>query len=332
VRILGIETSCDETGAGVVEDGVRLLSNVVASQTGVHAPFGGVVPELASREHEVNLVPIVARALEPVGGIKSVDALAVTYGPGLAGSLLVGITFAKAAALAAGAPLWGVNHLEAHVAALRLMPEPPDPPLVVLLATGGHTALFDVPAWGRYAALGETRDDAVGEAFDKVARLIGLPYPGGPALEKAAANGDAAAFKFPRPMLDRGLAFSFAGLKTAVALKVKDIGPAETARRRDDLAASFQAAALECLTTKALAACRLKGRRRLGVVGGVAANERWRAALAAAPVELFYPPLPLCGDNGAMVAAAGFLAAARGEPLAWEAGPAPALELGVDTR
>jgi N6-L-threonylcarbamoyladenine synthase len=328
VKILGIETSCDESAAGVVEDGVRLLSSVVASQVDVHAPYGGVVPELASREHEVNLVPVVEEALEPVGGLAGVDALAVTYGPGLQGSLLVGMTFAGAAAYAAGLPIYGVNHLEGHLAALRLMEGPPDLPFVALLATGGHTALYDVAAWGEYRLLGETSDDAAGEAFDKVARLLGLPYPGGPPLEREAARGEAT-FDFPRPVLHRGLEFSYAGLKTAVAVKVKELGSEETARRRPDLAASFQEAALEVLAVKGRRACRELGRERLAVVGGVAANRRLGELLAAeGGPAIFSPPAGLCGDNGAMVAAAGFLARERGEALDVAAGPEPSLVLG----
>jgi N6-L-threonylcarbamoyladenine synthase len=327
LRILGIETSCDETAAGVVEDGVRLISNVVASQAQLHAPYGGVVPELASREHEVNLIPVVRSALEPAGGMGGVDALAVTVGPGLQGSLLVGMTFAKAAAYAAGLPAYAVNHLEAHLAALRLTRAPPEPPFVALLATGGHTALYDVTAWGEYRTLGETADDAAGEAFDKVSRLLGMPYPGGPPVERAAAEG-APAFDFPRPMIRRGWSFSFAGLKTAVALKVKNLGEEETARRREDLAASFQEAALEVLAAKALRACEELGRERLAVVGGVAANARLRDMVAAGTAAVYCPPAELCGDNGAMVAAAGFLAAERGEVLDAAAEPAPSLGLG----
>jgi len=326
VKILGLETSCDETGAGVVADGVRLVSDAVASQAAVHGPFGGVVPELASREHEVNLVPMVRAALAPAGGLGAMGAVAVTVGPGLQGSLLVGVTFAKAVAFAAGLPLYAVNHLEGHVAALRLMDEPPAPPFVALLVTGGHTALYEVRKWGVYRALGETADDAVGEAFDKVAKLLELPYPGGPPLERLAAHGDPAAFAFPRPMLKRGLGFSFAGLKTAVALKVKELGPAETRRRRADLAASFQEAALEVLVAKAARACRAR-LTPLAIVGGVAANARLRALLASAGLEYSAPPPVLCGDNGAMVAAAGFLALARGDRLRADADPVPSLAL-----
>ncbi len=327
MKILGLETSCDETAAGVVEDGVRLISNVVASQARLHAAYGGVVPELASREHEVNLVPVTRQALEPVGGLGGVDALAVTVGPGLQGSLLVGMTFAKAAAHAAGLPAYAVNHLEAHLAALRLMEEPPEPPFVALLATGGHTALYDVVVWGDYRVLGETRDDAAGEAFDKIARLLGMPYPGGPPIERAAAEGEPA-FEFPRPMSGRGLGFSFAGLKTAVALKVKELGRAEVSRRRADLAASFQEAAVGVLAEKARRACAEAGRDRLAVVGGVAANRRLREVVAAGDVEPCWPPTELCGDNGAMVGAAAFLAAGRGELLDAAADPAPKASLG----
>jgi len=327
VRILGLDTSCDETAAGVVEDGVRLISNVVASQAQLHASFGGVVPELASREHEVNLVPVVRSALEAAGGLAGVNAVAVTVGPGLQGSLLVGMTFARALAHAAALPVYGVNHLEGHLAALRLMAAPPGAPFVALLATGGHTALYDVAGWGDYGLLGDTRDDAAGEAFDKVARLLGMPYPGGPAIERAAAEG-APAFGFPRPMSGRGFSFSFAGLKTAVALKVKELGEEEAARRRADLAASFQEAAVGVLADKALRACENLGRGRLAVVGGVAANERLREMVGRGAVEVFCPPAELCGDNGAMIAAAGFLAAARGELLDAEADAAPSARLG----
>lgn len=324
---MGLETSCDETAAGIVEDGVRLISDVVASQAQLHAPFGGVVPELASREHEVNLVPVVRAALEPAGGLGGVDAVAVTVGPGLQGSLLVGMTFARFLAHAAALPVYGVNHLEGHLAALALMASPPAVPFVALLATGGHTALYDVAAWGDYRLLGDTRDDAAGEAFDKVARLLGMPYPGGPPIERAAAEG-APAFDFPRPMLGRGLSFSFAGLKTAVVLKVKELGEEEAARRRADLAASFQEAAVAVLAAKARQACEDLRRERLAVVGGVAANERLREMVALSGVEVFWPPAELCGDNGAMVAAAGFLAAARGESLDAGADPAPSAGLG----
>jgi N6-L-threonylcarbamoyladenine synthase len=272
VKILGLETSCDETAAGVVVDGVRLISNVVASQAGLHAPYGGVVPELASREHEVNLLPVVQEALGPVGGLRGVDALAVTVGPGLQGSLLVGMTFAKAVAYAAGLPAYAVNHLEGHLAALRLMDGPPEPPFVALLATGGHTALYDVVGWGDYRLLGETRDDAAGEAFDKVARLLGMPYPGGPPLERAAAEGSPT-FEFPRPMLGRGLDFSFAGLKSAVSLKVKELGEEEKVRLRANLAASFQEAAVDVLAAKAFRACAESGRKALAVVGGQSAAQ-----------------------------------------------------------
>jgi N6-L-threonylcarbamoyladenine synthase len=327
MKILGLETSCDETAAGVVEDGVRLISNVVASQARLHAPYGGVVPELASREHEVNLLPVTRQALEAVGGLEGVDGLAVTVGPGLQGSLLVGMTFAKIVAHAAGLPAYAVNHLEAHLAALRLMEEPPEPPFVALLATGGHTALYDVAAWGDYRLLGETRDDAAGEAFDKIARLLGMPYPGGPPIERAAAEGEPA-FDFPRPMSGRGLAFSFAGLKTAVALKVKGLGKGEAVRRRADLAASFQEAAVDVLAEKAVRACAEAERKRLAIVGGVAANRRLREVLVGGDVETYWPPAELCGDNGAMVAAAAFLAAARGELLDAAADPAPSASLG----
>lgn len=325
MRVLGIETSCDETGAGIVADGRYVLANVVASQIKVHAPYGGVVPELAAREHDVNLVPVVERAVAEGGGWEKIDALAVTVGPGLQGALLVGMMFAKALAHVKGLPLYAVNHLEAHLAAMMLDPVVV-PPCVALLVTGGHTALFLIREWGDYLLLGETKDDAAGEAFDKVAKVLGLPYPGGPPLERLAREGDRKAFRFPRPMLRKGYDFSYAGLKTAVALTVKELGAA-VACRRADVAASFQEAALGVLAAKLARAARAFN-LPAAVVGGVAANARLREMLAAEGIAFNAPPVNLCGDNGALTAAAGFLAAARGELLAPTSDPVPALGLG----
>ncbi len=324
--ILGIETSCDETAAGVVRDGASVISNVVRSQANVHRAYGGVVPELAGRHHIVDILPVVESALEPVGADK-LAAVAVTVGPGLNGPLLIGLSFAKAFSFAHSLPLYGVNHLAGHVAALRLLDEPPNTPFVALLVTGGHTALYHVDAWGEHRRLGQTLDDACGEAFDKVARLLGLPYPGGPSIEPAALSGDPTAFSFPRPMAGKGLDFSFAGLKTAVALKVKEYGdnPLPTA----DVAASFQEAVAETLAFKTRDALKTTKCNRLAVVGGVAANRRLREVISMEnpTVDIFFPPSELCGDNGAMVAAAGFISVERDDTLPATADAVPSLEL-----
>ncbi|UCE26267.1 MAG: tRNA (adenosine(37)-N6)-threonylcarbamoyltransferase complex transferase subunit TsaD [Candidatus Coatesbacteria bacterium] len=324
--ILGIETSCDETAAGVVRDGTETVSNVIRSQVNVHRAYGGVVPELAGRHHVVDILPVVESALEPVGANK-LSAVAVTVGPGLNGPLLIGLSFAKAFSFANDLSLYGVNHLAAHIAALHLLDEPPEPPFVVLLVTGGHTALYHVKDWGEYRRLGRTLDDACGEAFDKVARLLGLPYPGGPSVESAAAGGDPAAFPFPRPMTGKGFDFSFAGLKTAVALKVKEYGdkPLPTA----DFAASFQEAVAETAASKARDALEATKCKSLAVVGGVAANKRLREVISETnpTADVFFPPPELCGDNGAMVAAAGFISVEHDRPLPPGADAVPSLEL-----
>lgn len=324
--ILGIETSCDETAAGVVRDGVSVVSNVVRSQVNVHRAYGGVVPELAGRHHIVDILPVVGSALESVGAEK-LDAVAVTVGPGLNGPLLIGLSFAKAYSFARNLPLYGVNHLAAHVAALRLLDEPPNTPFVALLVTGGHTALYHVEDWGEYRRLGRTLDDACGEAFDKVARLLGLPYPGGPSIESAAGGGDPTTFPFPRPMVGKGFDFSFAGLKTAVALKVKEFG--DTPLPTADLAASFQEAVVETLALKTRDALETTKCDRLAVVGGVAANRRLREVISVEnpTADVFFPPPELCGDNGTMVAAAGFISVERDDPLSPAADAVPSLEL-----
>lgn len=326
MRLLGIETSCDETAAGVVEDGRRVLCNIVHSQLETHARYGGVVPELAGREHIEKIYPIVEEALNAAGGLESIDGVAVTRGPGLNGSLLVGLSFARALCLGAGLPLYAVNHLEGHLAALRLLEDEPEPPLVALLATGGHTALYFIRDWGEYETIGTTLDDAVGEAFDKVARLLGLGYPGGPAIENAAVGGDPEGFPFPVPMRGRGLDFSFSGLKTAVAVKVKEIGEAEVADKRLDIAASFQRAAVKSLTEKLGAAMAEKRTVKCAVVGGVAANSELRRSVSELG-EVYVPPPELCGDNGAMIAAAGFIVAERDGPAGLSVDAVPYLKL-----
>jgi N6-L-threonylcarbamoyladenine synthase len=307
---LGIDTSCDDTGVGIVAidaGGVpRVLANVVASQAAVHAAYGGVLPEQASREHLSVIDAVVGRALTEAGlAIDDVDAVAATYGPGLAGALLVGLTYAKGLAFGLGVPFAKVHHLEGHVAASVAGADAgPTPPFLCLIASGGHTVLFDVPAWGTYRPLGRSLDDAAGEAFDKVARLLGLPYPGGPALAALAVEGDPDAVALPVPLARQdGFDFSFSGLKTAVAVRLErepDLRPA-------DVAAAFERRAVDHLRGVAQRAAAALGRSDLVVAGGVAANLRLRAALADAGLRVFLPPAGLATDNGAMIA----LAAAR---------------------
>lgn len=315
---LGLETSCDETAAAVVEDGRRTLSDVVSTQIDIHRRWGGVVPELASRNHVLQVMPVVDEALARAGKrLVDLDGLAVTSGPGLQGALLVGVQVAKALAVATGLPLVGVNHLEGHILAIRLAAEAPEPPFLALVVSGGHTSLYDVPAFGAYHRLGATRDDAAGEAYDKVAKLLGLPYPGGAPIDALAQRGDRAAIAFPRALRsDDVLDWSFSGLKTAVALHLQRHGvPAGQALA--DLCASFQEAVADALTRKLLLGARRHGRRQLVLCGGVAANSRLRSLAAErardAGLTLFLPPTRLCTDNGAMIAVAGSLALRRGE-------------------
>jgi N6-L-threonylcarbamoyladenine synthase len=340
--ILGIETSCDETSAAVlVATGGRppeLASLVILSQD-IHRVFGGVVPELASRAHLQALPAVVDGALAEAGlAWSAVDGVAVTAGPGLVGALLVGVVYAKGLAYAGDRALIGVNHLEGHLFAPALEDPELSPPFVALLVSGGHTLLLDVPAWGHYRLLGETRDDAAGEAFDKVATLLGLGYPGGPAIERLAREGDPSRFVFPRPMRDEGLEFSFSGLKTAVLHAVR--ASADVARDRADLARGFQDAALDVLVTKLERAARVTGRRVAVLAGGVACS-RTLAALAAerlrgvARVAVAGPRLN--ADNAAMIARAGWWRLARGERSDWTLDaradlPIPGLEQPLPTR
>ncbi|MBX5464739.1 MAG: tRNA (adenosine(37)-N6)-threonylcarbamoyltransferase complex transferase subunit TsaD [Clostridia bacterium] len=327
--ILGIETSCDETAAGVVAGGRRLLSSVVASQIEIHRPYGGVVPEVASRQHLENLMPVVRRALEEADVRWSdLDAIAVTRGPGLVGALLVGLSGAKALAWAHGLPLVGVHHLTGHIYANWLFEPEPELPAVCLVVSGGHSDLVLVEGHDRLRVLGRTRDDAAGEAFDKVARLLGLPYPGGPEIDRLARRGDPSAFAFPRSRPDPdGFDFSFSGLKTAVAVELERARAAGREPDPADVAASFQEAVVDVLVERALEAA---ARTRVGSVwlaGGVAANSALRARLAERAGRLGLavriPPLALCTDNGAMIAAAGAFAraAGRSDPLDLDAEP-----------
>jgi N6-L-threonylcarbamoyladenine synthase len=326
--VLGIETSCDETAAALVIDGSSVLSSVVSSQVDLHARFGGVVPEIASRAHVQLLMPVLAEVLVEAGiDGDGVDAVAATVGPGLVGSLLVGISAAKALALVWGVPFVGVNHLEAHLYAAFLEEPDLEPPLVVLLVSGGHTLLVAMEGHGRYRQLGTTVDDAAGEAFDKVARFLGLGYPGGPVIDRVAVRGDPGAVRFPRAMLDEGYDFSFSGLKTAVVTYVRKHPDVAS----EDVAASFQEAVVDVLVAKARAAAREVGARGLCLAGGVAANsllrERTLAACEEDGLRPFLPSRELCTDNAAMVAAAGWWRLQRDGPTGLDAGALPNLRL-----
>jgi len=316
VIVLGVESSCDETAAAVVRDDGLVLSDVIASQVKLHAPYGGIVPELASRAHIENVMPVIQQALAQwPGGLSKIDAIAVTQGPGLVGALLVGTQAAKAMAYARGIPVVGVNHLVGHLLAVFLHREGqsaavPAFPFVALLVSGGHTALYEVRSPTDLEQLGQTRDDAAGEAFDKVAKLMGLGYPGGPVIDRLAEKGNPRAVELPMPLASRQhFDFSFSGLKTAVARHVAQHGVPETETARANLAASFQRVVVEVLLRKSVAACLQRDVRRLVLTGGVAANSglRTRAAemCARESVELFVPPLSACTDNAAMIAYAG---------------------------
>jgi N6-L-threonylcarbamoyladenine synthase len=309
---LGIETSCDETGVALYERGRGIVAEALASQVEVHAPFGGVVPELASRDHIAKLAPMVEGVLRAAGReLHELDGIAYTAGPGLVGALLVGGSLAGSLAFGLRIPAIPVHHMEGHLLASMLESEPPEFPFLALLVSGGHTQLVHVAGIGQYRIIGETLDDAAGEAFDKVARLLALPYPGGPALAALAAQGDPLRFAFPRPLKNQGLDFSFSGLKTAARLAIEaQRGCARTDRRlQADLAASFQAAVVETLAVKCERALNETGLPRLVVAGGVGANRSLRATLARLGerrgVRVYYPRPALCTDNGAMIAYAG---------------------------
>ena len=314
---LGIETSCDETGAALYDSERGLLADILHSQVDMHADYGGVVPELASRDHIRRLLPLTREALSRAGRqLGDLDAVGYTAGPGLAGALLVGASVANALGYALRVPAVPIHHLEGHLLSPLLAEPAPAFPFVCLLVSGGHTQLMQVEGLGRYLLLGETADDAAGEAFDKTAKLLGLGYPGGPALSKLAEAGDPKRFRLPRPMLSSGdLDFSFSGLKTAVALLVRQTDPDAAAAA--DIAASFQEAVVDVLCAKCEAALATTGLERLVVAGGVGANRRLRQRLEGVArkrrAQLFYPPFPLCTDNGAMIALAAALRLAQCE-------------------
>ena len=323
MRVLGIETSCDETGVAVYDTAAGLVAHALHSQVDLHQAYGGVVPELASRDHVRRLLPLVRHVLQEAAlALPDIDAIAYTQGPGLAGALLVGASVASALGFALGKPVVGVHHLEGHLLSPLLSRARPSFPFVALLVSGGHTQLFEVTAVGRYRLLGDTLDDAAGEAFDKTAKLLGLPYPGGPALAALAVDGRAGAVALPRPMLDSGdLDFSFSGLKTAVlTLARRHAGlaaPADLPRAvKADIAREFEVAVAEVLVHKALAALDATGLRRLVVAGGVGANRTLRAQLDAAVARrgdaVYFPELEFCTDNGAMIALAGALRLEQG--------------------
>jgi tRNA N6-adenosine threonylcarbamoyltransferase len=313
--ILGLETSCDETAAAVVTGGGAILSNVVASQAELHARYGGVVPEIASRRHLELISPVVREALERADTrLADIEKVAVTAGPGLVGALLVGLAAAKGIAWARGLPLVPVDHLHGHVASLYLQPDPLDPPFLCLLASGGHTLLLDVQDHGGYRAIGSTLDDAAGEAFDKGARLLGLGYPGGAEIDRLARQGDAEAYDFPVARVP-GLDFSFSGVKTALLYAVRALAAEELEARRADLAASYQRAIVRALVERTIEAAEQLGAATVAIVGGVAANSELRAALPDAAAA----PLELCTDNAAMIASAARYLEPAEDPLRLDA-------------
>lgn len=309
--ILGIETSCDETAAAVVKDGSHILSSVISSQVNIHHRYGGVVPELASRKHIEAIVPVVDDALSEAGmTLKDIEAVAATRGPGLVGALLVGFSFAKSLAFALKIPWTGVNHLEGHINSVFLEANRPEFPFVALLASGGHTSIYHITDHLTAELMGQTRDDAAGEAFDKVSKMLNLGYPGGAIIDRLAKQGDPAKIRFPRPYLEKeAFDFSFSGIKSAVQRYISD-HPDEYLKQVPDIAAGFQEAVLEVLTYKVIRAAVEKGCDRIVLVGGVAANSRLREKLkndaAEKKIEVYIPSLKLCGDNAAMIAAAGY--------------------------
>ena len=335
MRILGIETSCDETAAAVVGDGTRILSNIIASQVELHARYGGIVPEVASRQHLLSIIPTLQRALTEAGvDLKGLAAIAVTNGPGLAGSLLVGVNLAKSLALAYGLPLIGVNHLEGHIYANWLEEEGknglPEFPLLCLIVSGGHTDLVLMEDHGQYRQLGRTRDDAAGEAFDKVARLLGLGYPGGPVIEQAA-KGAQCPYRLPRAWLKGSDDFSFSGLKTVVFQITRDLEIRDESARSQlavEVAAGFQEAVVDVLVTKTVKAARRYNVKQILLAGGVAANDELRQTMIRrSSLPVLIPSPILCTDNAAMIAACGYFKLKAGKISGWDMDVKPGLAL-----
>jgi N6-L-threonylcarbamoyladenine synthase len=329
VKTLGIESSCDETAAAVVEDGTEILSHIVASQIELHSRYGGVVPEVASRQHLLSFVPIIERAMSQARvTLSELSAVVVTTGPGLVGSLLVGLNLAKGIALAQGLPLIGVNHLEAHIYANWLEGREPLFPLLCLIVSGGHTDLVLMEGHGKFLRLGRTRDDAAGEAFDKVARLLGLGYPGGPAIEQSSLTAKAC-YTLPRAWLKGSDDFSFSGLKTAMLHLVHNLGLSASTPALADAAASFQEAVVDVLVAKTVAAAGRHRVQHILLAGGVAANKLLRETMSRrSPIPVLYPRPELCTDNAAMVAACGYFHLISGETDSWDLDVNPNLKLG----
>lgn len=333
ILTLGIESSCDETAASVVRGGREVLSNVISSQIALHTQYGGVVPELASRKHIENINPVIRQALREAGvTLAEIDVIGVTSGPGLVGALLVGVAEAKAIAYAAGKPLVGVNHIEGHVCANLIEHPELEPPFLCLIVSGGHTHLAYMEDYGRFRILGRTRDDAAGEAFDKVARAIGLGYPGGPKIERAAKEGNPHAYEFPRGKVDgERYDFSFSGMKSAVLNELNHVQMKGGTIVQADVAASFQKAVIDVLVSHAMTAVRDLHEKRLVMAGGVASNHALREAMAEAcrkeGVRLYFPSPVYCTDNAAMIAAAAYYHYLRGERAGWDLNAVPNLAL-----
>lgn len=332
--ILGLETSCDETSAAVIADGRLILSNVISSQIDLHQKYGGVVPEIASRKHIENVLPVVDQALVEAGvTLADLDAIGVTYGPGLVGALLVGVAAGKALAFAAKKKLVGVNHLEGHIFANFLAHEKLEPPFISLIVSGGHTSLVQIRDYNDFLLLGQTRDDAAGEAFDKIARVMGLPYPGGPYIDKLASEGNPEAIRFPRALSGGdNFEFSFSGLKSAVINYLHNATQRQELANARDIAASFQAAVVDSLVAKTIQATISSGLTKVVVAGGVAANSRLRLALGEQckirGFELFYPPVILCTDNAAMIACRAYYQYIHGDFTDLSLNAVPSLKLG----
>ena len=333
IYILGIESSCDETAAAVVKNGREVLSNIISSQVPIHRKFGGVVPEIASRKHIENVLPVIDEALQQAKvDIKEIDGIAVTYGPGLVGALLVGLSAGKALAFALDKPLLGVNHLEGHVFANFLVDEELEPPFMALVVSGGHTALMKVKDYNNFELLGQTRDDAAGEAFDKIARVMGLQYPGGPEIELLAKGGNPTAIDFPRALLDKSYDFSFSGLKSSVINYLHTEKQSGREVNRADVAASFQAAIVDVLVKKSVHAMEASGLKKIVLAGGVSANKTLQAELGAAVeaigVKLVHPKPVLCTDNAVMIACRGYYKFLNNEFSSMDLNADPALKLG----
>lgn len=333
VYILGIESSCDETAASVVKNGREVLSNIISSQIVIHRKFGGVVPEIASRKHIENIMPVIDEALTQANiPLERIDAVAVTYGPGLVGALLVGLSAAKALAWAANKPLIGVNHLEGHVFANFLADKELEPPFMALVVSGGHTALLKVTGYNTFEMLGQTRDDAAGEAFDKIARVMNLPYPGGPEIENLALDGNPLAIEFPVAKLDKPYEFSFSGLKSAVINYLHNNEQAGREINRSDVAASFQHTVVESLVRKAVQAMKDTGYKKIVLAGGVSANKTLQTDLAEAMkkigCELVHPTKILCTDNAVMIACRGYFMYQSGMESPLDLNAVPSLKLG----